>query len=87
MTWIALGLLARNWAVPAIAFAYILAEFIYLAAVQTEGALISVISMLRRTNLVMVFALSAIFFSEPFVRQKTFAIAGVLLGIILTVLN
>lgn len=79
------SLFSRNWAVPAIAFAYILAEFIYLAAVQTDGALISVISVLRRTNLVMVFSLSAIFFSERFIRQKTLAITGVLLGIVLTV--
>jgi drug/metabolite transporter (DMT)-like permease len=79
------SLFSRNWAVPAIAFAYVLAEFIYLAAVQTDGALISVISVLRRTNLIMVFSLSAIFFSERFIRQKTIAIGGVLLGIVLTV--
>ncbi|SFD63925.1 DMT family transporter [Paracidovorax konjaci] len=81
------SLVRRNWAVPAIAFAYVLAEYIYLAAVQMEGALISVISVLRRTNLVMVFALSALFFQERFIRQKTFAIAGVLLGIVLTVMH
>jgi drug/metabolite transporter (DMT)-like permease len=81
------SLLRRNWAVPAIAFAYVLAEYIYLAAVQMDGARISVISVLRRTNLVMVFALSALFFTERFIRQKTIAIGGVLLGIVLTVLH
>jgi len=81
------SLFTRNWAVPAIAVAYVLAEFIYLAAVQTEGALISVISVLRRTNLVMVFVLSAIFLIERFIRQKMLAISGVLLGIVLTVLH
>ncbi len=82
-----LSLLRRNWAVPAIAFAYVLAEYIYLAAVKQDGALISVISVLRRTNLVMVFALSALFFQERYIRQKTLAIAGVLLGIVLTILH
>lgn len=81
------SLLSRNWAVPAIAAAYILAEFIYLTAVQTEGALISVISVLRRTNLVMVFALSALFFAERFIRQKMLAISGVLVGIVLTIVH
>ena len=81
------SLLKRNWAVPAIAFTYILAEFIYLASVQSEGALISVISVLRRTNLIMVFALSAIFFKENFIKQKTVAIVGVLVGIFLTILH
>lgn len=79
------SLFGRNWAVPAIAFAYVLAEYIYLASVQSEGALISVISVLRRTNLIMVFALSAIFFKENFIKQKVVAISGVLLGIALTI--
>lgn len=81
------SLLRHNWAVPAIAFAYVLAEYIYLTAVQMDGALISVISVLRRTNLVMVFALSALFFTERFIRQKIVAIGGVLCGIVLTVLH
>lgn len=81
------GLFTRHWAVPAIALAYLAAEYLYLAAVQTEGAMISVISVLRRTNLVMVFGLSALFFQERFIRQKTLAIAGVLAGIVLTLWN
>lgn len=81
------SLLRRNWAIPAIALAYVLAEYIYLAAVQMDGALISVISVLRRTNLVMVFLLSALFFTERFVRHKIVAISGVLAGIALTVLR
>lgn len=83
----ATSLLTRNWAIPAIAFAYVLAEYIYLAAVQIDGAQISVISVLRRTNLIMVFALSAIFFNERFIRQKIIAISGVLIGIALTILH
>lgn len=83
----AISLLTRNWAIPAIAFAYVLAEYIYLAAVQIDGAQISVISVLRRTNLIMVFALSAIFFNERFIRQKIIAISGVLIGITLTILH
>ena len=82
-----LSMLRRNWAVPAIAFAYVLAEYIYLAAVQQEGALISVISVLRRTNLVMVFVLSTLFFRENYIWRKTLAIAGVLLGIVLTIVH
>ncbi len=81
------SLFAKNWAVPAIALTYVLAEFIYLSAVQVDGALISVISVLRRTNLVMVFALSAIFFAERFIKQKIIAISGVLLGIALTIIH
>lgn len=81
------GLRITHWAVPALAFSYVFAEYVYLAAVQMEGALISVISVLRRTNLVMVFALSALFFQEKFIRLKLLAISGVLAGIALTVLH
>lgn len=78
------SLLGRNWPVPAIAFAYVLAEYLYLAAVQMDGAQIAVISVLRRANLIMVFALSALFFAEQHIRAKMVAIGGVLLGIALT---
>ncbi|EJE48689.1 EamA-like transporter family [Acidovorax sp. CF316] len=81
------GLFTRHWAVPAIALAYVAAEYLYLAAVQTEGAMISVISVLRRTNLVMVFGLGALFLRERFIAQKSLAIAGVLAGIVLTLWN
>ena len=81
------SLFGRNWAVPAIAFAYVLAEFIYLTSVQSEDSLISVISVLRRTNLAMVFILSAIFLKEKFIKQKALAIGGVLVGIALTLLH
>jgi len=69
------------WPVVAIAVSYVVAEYIYLAAVQVEGAMISVISVLRRTNLVMVFGLSAWLLQERFIRHKTVAMAGVLAGI------
>lgn len=75
----------KVWPVVAIAVAYVVAEYIYLAAVQVEGAMISVISVLRRTNLVMVFGLSAWLLQERFIRHKTVAMAGVLAGIALMV--
>jgi len=81
------SLIARNWAIPAIAVTYVLAEFIYLWSVNSEGAMISVISILRRTNLIMVFGLSAVFLRENFIERKILAIAGVLLGIILVILR
>jgi drug/metabolite transporter (DMT)-like permease len=81
------SLLGRNWAVPAIAVAYVLAEYLYLAAVQAPGAQIAVISVLRRANLAMVFTLSALFLAERHMRPKAVAMAGVLLGIVLTMLG
>jgi len=81
------GLLTRNWAITALAVAYVVAEFIYLWSVNSEGALISVISILRRTNLIMVFALSALLLRENNVPQKIVAIGVVLMGICLVILS
>ncbi len=67
-----------------------------LAAINLRGSarfgaavdcFISVISVLRRTNLVMVFALSALFLRENFIGQKVLAIFGVLVGIALIILD
>jgi bacterial/archaeal transporter family protein len=81
------SLLRENWAIPAIAITYIIAEFVYLWALKQDGAMISVLSMLRRTNLVMVFLLSAIFFRELYLKQKSLAIGGVVAGIGLIILR
>lgn len=77
----------RNWPILAISVLYVLAEFVYLWSVSGEGAMISVISILRRTNLIMVFGLSAIFLQENFISRKSIAIAGVLAGIALVILR
>ena len=81
------GLMSENWSITALAIAYVTAEFVYLWSVNSEGALISVISILRRTNLIMVFGLSAILLRENNIPQKTMAIGVVLLGICLVILN
>lgn len=81
------GLLTENWAITALAVAYVVAEFVYLWSVNSEGALISVISILRRTNLIMVFALSALLLRENNVPQKIVAIGVVLMGICLVILS
>lgn len=81
------SLLRENWAIPAIAVTYVIAEFVYLWALKQDGAMISVLSMLRRTNLVMVFVLSAIFFRELYLKQKSLAIGGVVAGISLVILR
>jgi drug/metabolite transporter (DMT)-like permease len=92
LPWIAKNLeirsiFGRNWAIIAISITYVIAEFVYLWSVNGEGAMISVISILRRTNLIMVFGLSAIFLKENFILQKSFAISGVLVGITLVLLS
>jgi len=81
------SLLSRNWAIPAIAITYVVAEFVYLWSVNIDGAQISVISILRRTNLTMVFGLSAIFLRENYIGRKIVAILGVLLGIALVIIR
>ncbi len=70
-----------HWSIPMIGITMVVAEFIYLAAYNCNGALAAVLSILRRTNLIVVFAVGALFFLEKNTLRKSFAIAGVVLGI------
>ena len=47
------------------------------------GALVSVISTLRRTNVVLSFAIGAVVFGERNRLRKSLALVGVLVGIFL----
>ena len=61
----------------------VLADQFYFEAVASDGALISVVSVVRRSNVVVSFAFGALLFRERLLRQKALALAGVLLGLAL----
>lgn len=76
-----------HWSVIAVGVAMVLAEFIYLAALNMEGAMVSIMSILRRTNLVVVFIAGAILFKDQNPYQKLLAVSGIVLGIIIIALS
>jgi len=61
----------------------VLADQCYFEAVARDGALISVVSVVRRSNVLVSFAVGAVLFRERLLGQKALALAGVLVGLVL----
>jgi len=76
-----------RWWIVWIGCLLVVADQFYFQAVASHGALISVVSVVRRSNVVVSFALGAFLFRERLLRQKALALAGVLLGLLLLLRN
>lgn len=76
-----------RWSIPALAFALLVADFVYFSALRNPAALVSIVSSLRRGSTLVAFAGGLAFFGEPANRGKIIAVAGVLAGIALTILG
>jgi transporter family protein len=61
----------------------LLADALYFRSLAMPGALVSIVSTLRRTNVVISFALGALLFGERNRLPKAVALGGVLAGIFL----
>ncbi len=76
-----------RWSILLLALSLLVADFLYFSALRDPAALISLVSSLRRGSTLVAFAGGVLWFGEHHGRQKLFAIFGVLLGILLTVLG
>jgi transporter family protein len=74
-----------RWVMVAVGVLLVIADALYFRSLATPGALVSVVSTLRRTNVVLSFALGAIVFGERNRLPKAAALAGILVGIVLLV--
>ena len=75
--------LRPDWTLVLIAVLITAADALYFFAVHSDGALISVISMVRRSSILVTFAVGAAFFREKHVGKKTIALAVMLLAMVL----
>ena len=76
-----------RWSIPAIGLLLIAADFVYFNAVKDPEALIVILSLLRRSSVVVSFAVGALVFKDANLRQKAWALAGVLAGVLLIALS
>jgi bacterial/archaeal transporter family protein len=76
-----------RWSVPGIAVALLVADYIYFSALAEPEALVSVVMSLRRGSTLVAFVGGLWWFGEQTDRIKVFAVLGILLGIVLTVLG
>ena len=69
-----------SWAIPLISIFLSLADFAYLTALGEEGAMISVVSMVRRSSVVVSFCCGALLFHERNLRAKALDLLFILVG-------
>lgn len=64
-----------------IGFFLTVADFLYFYGLSMDGALIGIVSLIRRSNVIISFAAGALLFHEQNIRQKAFILAGILAGV------
>lgn len=72
----------QSWAIPMISLLLSAADLAYFVALSDEGAMISVVSMIRRGSVVVSFACGALLFRERNLRSKAVDLAFILAGMI-----
>ncbi len=72
-----------RWSIIAVAALLLLADALYFRALSVPGALVSVVATLRRTNVVISFAVGGLAFRERYRSRKAVALLGVLAGLFL----
>ena len=71
-----------DWGIPLISIFLSLADFAYFHSLSLDGALISVVSMVRRGSVIVSFLMGAFFFREKNLRSKAIDLLLVLIGMV-----
>lgn len=71
-----------SWAIPFISVFLSLADFAYLFSLRDSGAMISIVSMIRRGSVVVSFLCGAVLFRERNLRSKAVDLAFILIGMV-----
>lgn len=72
-----------SWAIPLISIFVSLADYCYYHAIDMDGSMIAIISMIRRFSVVVSFICAAIIFGEKNLRSKALDMVLILVGMIL----
>jgi len=70
-----------RWSIIAIGVFLSISDFLYFYSLSSEGALISLVTLVRRANVVLSFFLAALIFKEGNIKAKSLALAGLLFGV------
>ena len=72
-----------SWAIPLISVFVSLADFCYYHAIDIDGSMIAVISMIRRFSVVVSFVCAAVIFGEKNLKSKALDMVLILVGMLL----
>ena len=75
----------HDWFIVLIAVFITWSDFLYFLSLSGEGAMLSVVSILRRSSVIITFICGAIFFKEKNLKSKAFALLILLLSMIILV--
>lgn len=70
-----------RWSIPMISIFLAVADFCYFSALAQEGALIAVVSMIRRGSVVVAFVFGALLLHEKNLKSKALDMLLILLGL------
>ena len=76
-----------RWTIPLVGVLLALSDACYFNAVSVPDARISVLSMIRRSSVVLAFFLGGAIFRETNLRRKAVALAAILAGVAILCLN
>lgn len=76
-----------HWAIPLIGVFLLIGDFFYFYSIALPDSLISIISLVRRSNVIIVFAFGALFYQEKNVKKKGLFLAGIFIGLVLLVIG
>lgn len=77
------GMFSWDWMLLVIAVLITVSDALYFYAVKDEGALLSVISMIRRSSVVITFIFGAVLFKEHHIKDKAIDLIILLAGVAL----
>ena len=69
-----------NWAIPLISIFICIGDFAYFSSLHDPGSMISVVSLVRRSSVIVSFTCAAIIFKERNLKAKAIDLALILLG-------
>jgi bacterial/archaeal transporter family protein len=70
-----------RWSIPAVGLFLVAADWFYFSAMSEPGTPISIVSLLRRSNVIVSFGLGTIFFQEQNIKRKAIALAVLIIGV------
>ena len=71
-----------SWAIPLVTILLTIADMAYFVALSREESMVAVVSMIRRSSVVVSFACGAILFGEKNLRAKALDLVFILIGMI-----
>lgn len=76
-----------RWSIPLIGFLLTIADFAYFFALSEPESLVTILSVLRRSSVVVAFIGGAVLFGEGNLKRKGLALLGIFAGVLMLVLG